>query len=980
MKSARRPLFMAALLFELSLSSAYAQTIAGTVRDATGSVLPGVTVEASSPALIEKTRAVISDGAGQYQIVSLVTGVYTVTFTLPGFSTIRREGIELSENFTANVSTEMRVGGVEETITVSGASPVVDVQSVGAQRRVMTREVLDTIPIARNIAAAGVLIPGATVSGASNGGRDVGGNAAMQQATITFHGSADQIIAWDGVRLNNMDGNGNGQSVVANDGSLQEIAYTTGIDTIDLAEGGIRVNQVPRDGGNTFNGSVYADFTHQPWQWDNLRQNLTDRGITNVTKVYLLRDLNPSIGGPILRNRLWFFLSGRYNVFDTTYVDSYYNLNPTPFKYVPDLTRPGHDDGIVPNWTFRLASQIGQKDKVTFWFSDQRKYRGHWNLSASVTPEATGIQHTPYAAVYITKWTRTQTSRLLLDAGVGILDSHYDIQYQPGVGPTDLAYTDQANGKATGAFASGQSSLDSSMETIPVSATYVTGSHAFKLGLSLGAGQHRTQRQYNGDVTLTLNGGVPQSVTLRASQDARESFWPDMQIYAQDKWTFKRATMNLALRYDDITGYAPPNDLPANRWMPATHFERTDVQHWRDINPRIGVAIDLFGTGKTALKASMGRFVAKVGSTTVAQNAPQSTIGQTDVRTWRDLNGDYTIYSADGSLQADELGPTSNANFGRVIPSTSVTDPATLVGWNSRGKSWEYSTSLQQELSPGVVLYGGYYMRRFGNDVVTDNTLITSADFTGPFCIKAPTSPDLPSGGGFDVCGLYDITSAARPRVQNFVTKASSVGDITNVYQGFDIGTNARLRGGTFVNVGFNMQSRHLNTCNAPALSGTTVFQVDSPEALFCDQTFPFKPDFKLLGARPLPWDMQLSGTFQIATGPNVTATWQAPNSVIAPVLGRNLAAGATATKSVQLIEPGTIYGDMLFQTDVRLSKRVHVGRLRLRGDVNLYNVFNSNFASTLNSNFSTSASNQFLRPTNVLQGRLFKVDMQVDF
>ena len=268
MKSARRPLFMAALLFELSLSSAYAQTIAGTVRDATGSVLPGVTVEASSPALIEKTRAVISDGAGQYQIVSLVTGVYTVTFTLPGFSTIRREGIELSENFTANVSTEMRVGGVEETITVSGASPVVDVQSVGAQRRVMTREILDTIPIARNIAAAGVLIPGATVSGASNGGRDVGGNAAMQQATITFHGSADQMIAWDGVRLNNMDGNGNGQSVVANDGSLQEIAYTTGIDTIDLAEGGIRVNQVPRDGGNTFNGSAYVDFTHKPWQWN----------------------------------------------------------------------------------------------------------------------------------------------------------------------------------------------------------------------------------------------------------------------------------------------------------------------------------------------------------------------------------------------------------------------------------------------------------------------------------------------------------------------------------------------------------------------------------------------------------------------------------------------------------------------------------------------------------------------------------------
>jgi hypothetical protein len=176
------------------------------------------------------------------------------------------------------------------------------------------------------------------------------------------------------------------------------------------------------------------------------------------------------------------------------------------------------------------------------------------------------------------------------------------------------------------------------------------------------------------------------------------------------------------------------------------------------------------------------------------------------------------------------------------------------------------------------------------------------------------------------------------------------------------------------------MQSRHLDTCNAPILSGTTIYQVDSPEARFCDQRFPFRPDFKLLGSTRLPWQMQVSATFQVASGPNIIATWQAPNSTVAPALGRNLAAGATATKSIQLIEPGTLYGDTLFQTDVRVSRRFQLGPLRIRGDVNLYNLFNSNFASTLNSNFSTSASNQFLRPTNVLQGRLFKIDAQVDF
>jgi hypothetical protein len=980
MKSAGRITFLAALVFGSSLSTATAQTIAGIVRDTTGAVLPGVTIEASSPALIEKTRTVVSDQAGQYRIVSLVSGVYRVAFSLPGFNTIVREGVELSENFTANVSVDMKVGSVEETITVSGASPVVDVQSIGTQRRVMTREVLDTIPIARNIAAAGVLIPGATVSGASNGGRDVGGNAAMQQATITYHGSADQIIAWDGVRLNNMDGNGNGQSVVANDGSLQEISYTTGIDTIELAEGGIRVNQLPRDGGNRFNGSGYFDITHTPWQWSNLRENLTDRGITNVTKVSLLRDLNVSAGGPIRRNQLWFFVSGRYNVFDTTYVDSYFNKNPTPYRYEPDLSRPGHDDGIVPNWTARLTSQLGAKDKLTFWFSDQRKSREHYNISATVTPEATSVQRTPYSAVYVTKWTRTQTSKLLFEVGLGILDSHYDLNFQPGTTPTTLAYNDQANGRSTGAYAAGESHLWSSMETLPFSATYVTGTHAFRVGGSIGAAQHRNIRLYNGDVTMTLNAGVPQSATLRASQDSRESLWPDLQLFAQDKWTFKRVTMNLGVRYDDLTGYAPENDLPANRWMSGAHFERTDIQHWKDVDPRVGVSIDLFGTGRTALKAGVGRFVAKVGSTTVANNAPQSTIGQTDLRNWRDLNGDYTIYDPDGTLQADELGASSNANFGKVIPSTTETDPATLRGWNSRGKSWEYSTSMQHELSPGMVLYGGYYRRSFGNFVVTDNRLTDASSFSGPFCVTAPSSPDLPGGGGYDVCSLYDITAAARPLVSNYLTKDSNFGGIHDTYQGFDIGTNARLPRGRFINAGLNMQNRHLDSCNAPTLSGTTVNQVDSPESRFCDQRFPFRPDFKLLGSTPLPWDMQVSATFQVASGPNITATWQVPNSIVAPALGRNLAAGATATKSVQLIEPGTIYGDTLYQTDVRLSKRIRIGSVRIRGDVNLYNLFNSNFASTLNSNFSTTASNQFLRPTNVLQGRLFKINAQVDF
>src|SRR3954453_10756151 len=168
-------------------------SIAGVVRDTSGAVMPGVTVEASSPALIEKVRSAVTDGSGQYKIVNLRPGLYTVTFTLPGFSSVRREGIELTGDFTATINAELKVGSLEETITVSGAAPLVDVQSVTKQT-VFTREILDVLPAARSIQGAAVLIPGVTTPGAA---RDVGGTTRLQQPGTTFRGTGGNIQRWD---------------------------------------------------------------------------------------------------------------------------------------------------------------------------------------------------------------------------------------------------------------------------------------------------------------------------------------------------------------------------------------------------------------------------------------------------------------------------------------------------------------------------------------------------------------------------------------------------------------------------------------------------------------------------------------------------------------------------------------------------------------------------------------------------------------
>src|SRR5215831_8154580 len=235
-----------ALLVARSASAQVA--IAGVVRDTTGAVMPGVTVEAASPALIEKTRTVVTDSAGQYRIVDLPPGTYQVTCTLPGFKTFKRTDIILEGTFTAQVNAELQVGAVEESIQVTAASPVVDV-SGNTTEFVANREILDQIPTPiRNTPARALLIPGTTVT-----------PFVLGQYNLTSHGSSssDFTMAIDGMRVNNLCGSGQYSGFYMNDGAIQELSYSTGSESAVIQSSGIRVNQVPQDGGNRFSGSFF---------------------------------------------------------------------------------------------------------------------------------------------------------------------------------------------------------------------------------------------------------------------------------------------------------------------------------------------------------------------------------------------------------------------------------------------------------------------------------------------------------------------------------------------------------------------------------------------------------------------------------------------------------------------------------------------------------------------------------------------------
>src|SRR6476469_3170135 len=276
MRTFARIICGAALIVLLPVvASARTSAIAGTVKDTSGAVLPGVTVEASSPALIEKVRSAVTDGNGQFKIEALRPGPYSVTFTLPGFSVVKRDNVELTSDFTATINADMKVGALEETITVSAESPVVDVQNI-TTRTVMTRDVLDSIPTGRNIQAVGIMIPGTTIAQGGGGAlsRDVGGSGNLQQSPLQYRGSPDTVQTIEGLRLNNLCANGAYSGVYWNDNSFQEYSYVTGADSAETEPGGMRLNMVPKDGGNTFRGTITGNYADGKWASDNLGSNL----------------------------------------------------------------------------------------------------------------------------------------------------------------------------------------------------------------------------------------------------------------------------------------------------------------------------------------------------------------------------------------------------------------------------------------------------------------------------------------------------------------------------------------------------------------------------------------------------------------------------------------------------------------------------------------------------------------------------------
>jgi hypothetical protein len=525
MRGVTRTLALCALVL-LVPAALYAQqaTITGVVKDASGAVLPGVSVEAASPVLTEKVRSVVTDGTGQYRIVSLPPGTYTVTVTLQGFNTVRREGIELSGTLTATIDVDLRVGALEETVTVLGESPIVDVQSARRQQ-VIDGDVLQQIPTSRSYNNVLQLVPGV-----------VAGDGQVQlrptMLLFTAHGgnAEDGRLTVDGINTGASRGGAGVSGYIPDMQNTAEITFTISGNLGEAETGGPSMTVVPKSGGNALSGSFFLSGLNDSMQGNNFDADQL-RVLAAPAKSLLLRDYQVSVGGPIKKDRVWYFFNHRRVDFADAQPGIFANRNagdPTKFSYVPDFTRQGRIDQTRKIFALRVTTQLTPKNKLSLFWDEQPQCSGAawpgtddsgcmsnkdgWIYGGSQfngffgpgpnSPE-TGDYASTHQKVQQVKYTAPATNKLLLEAGFGTYISQWGYSERPGNPTKNLVRAQEAqaqifdrNGVRVPATCDGCLTVGGNLKyrssnwptgyifahTWNAAASYVTGAHNMKFG------------------------------------------------------------------------------------------------------------------------------------------------------------------------------------------------------------------------------------------------------------------------------------------------------------------------------------------------------------------------------------------------------------------------------------------------------------------------------------------------------------------
>ena len=854
-----------------ALALAQGGNIAGTVRDSQGGVLPGVTVEVTSPQLIEKVRSTVTDGNGRYQIVNLPVGVYKVTFRMEQFATIEHSNVELTSDFTAPINAEMKIGPASETVTVTGgAAQFVDVQNA-RQRQVFSGEELRELPITRNLNSLLNLVPGIGITAANattsaptvcgGGMADAGGGFATSGAlsgcspileSFNAHTSMNDPnglnqgrMQVDGLGIQSFGGGGR-SNYIADLSNAQEVTFTLSGSLGESETGGTTINVIPRTGGNRYSGSFFTGYSSGRF----FGKNNGTRQSTFANRLDSEYDANGSYGGPILRDRVWFYAAARRQERENLLLTSFRNKNEGIWgaNFVYDPEQKMFSDEVYQNASIRLTLQATQRNKFNIFWDEQYTCENPCNgVNGSPTsPEAERSPISHPLRLQQLSWSNPLSSRFLLDAAVSHYSSNRDetahrleTNYRsiPRIVETMSASSRAipTGGSTTVTSGSLNNALHWKIANVQsrASASYITGSHNVKLGyqgqylsrysdpvfndlrlqygysipaagctataptLNSVAGGGGTQwcgmfpdgetRMFDGrHVSEPLGPAlatvdrmpVPNTVTQYIPAQTDEKGW-FTSVYLQDQWTLSRFTISGALRYDNSQSAFGETCTGPDLYTDQRYCLNGADQgggkgvNFQDITPRWGVAWDVFGNGKTAVKYSQGKYLEgshiNIGSIAVAPNVANRTVNSYS-RVWRDLDGDRIVdcdlqlpaqaplagqfLPTNGECGGESGGSSNNARrFGRSPndldanlqrigigtvycgqnePSISPViqtycnnyfaagGKGLLEGWNRRRYEWQYSLGVQHEILPRLSGEVTYNYRKYYNQTVTD--------------------------------------------------------------------------------------------------------------------------------------------------------------------------------------------------------------------------------------------------------------------
>jgi carboxypeptidase family protein len=959
--------------------SAFAQsTLAGVVKDSSGGVLPGVSVEAASPVLLEKTRTAVTDGSGQYRIPDLPPGTYEVTFTLTGFSTVKREAVEVTGAGVVSINADLRVGAVAETVTVTGETPVVDVQTSTKKQVVLSNAVIEAIPTSRGYGNLLAAVPGIQATGL-----DVSSAVSTNFFTARGGRGNEGTIQIDGMNVGSAFNGGGVAGFGYPIGEASEIQVTIAGGLGETDRGGPAFNLVPKTGGNKFSGTGFLSTAGKWSQGDNLNDTLKSYGL-NIPTLRKNWDTNFALGGPIVRDRLWFFNNLRSYGNHQDVAGLFGNKNAgdaTKWTYVRDDSLTGRAAAAKMIDAIRLTGQASPRNKVGFYLDYQQVCNGSayakggeqcrdrgddWIALGSVgagffgalAPESGNVWDDREKITQAT-WSSPVSNKLLLEAGFSQFASRFGGQIPGGALTNFIPVQEQSTlaGVPVGNFTyRGWASAASNEQFHNVwraSGTYVTGAHSLKIGYQAAFQIQKNFQNEGSAVRYVFNAatapvpGTPNPIQVEL-RDA--PFWSSNRtrfdaIYAQDQWTHKRLTLQGGIRYEHAWSWFPgvENGIIAdNQFGSKFLFPDTQgVTGYHDITPRMGAAYDVFGNGRTSVKFNVSKYLQAANNDaqyTIAN--PAVTFQQTTNRAWTDNNKDFVVdcnlknaaaQSPTTTGSIDTCGPWLNSNFGNPFSTTTV-NPDVLHGWGIRPYDWQWGVSVQQEIAPRVSVDVSYNRRWWGNFFFTDNRAISPQDFDIA-TMTAPLNPNLPNGGGYPVSFYTRNARTALGATDNYYTFASDYGDVSTYWHGFDINVNARTRNGITIQGGTSTGRGVRDYCavmqKLPETYVTPASVLANQQVGACAATEPWLTTVRGLVSYTIPKiDVLLSSSFRSTPNvqPSTVNTFVATN-------GLSVSANENVTTAVLAAQGSTLGRGLVaglpFQTvDLTLPGQVYPDRV----------------------------------------------------